>query len=246
MHSTLAQLSKSAYDDLFQVKEDHPSFHVDLVQNNGTQVYIFKDADFVIFAFRGTEPIEQNLEEDKIKYQGFFGWLRKLKNRFRDIITDLQFRKVPVAWGSVHRGFHAAIELVWPELWKRVQANEGKYIFITGHSMGGDLAKLFAMMLSRRAIKPAAVVTFGAARIGNGTFRRLYNAILGDVTFRYHFKNDPVPHLPLWFMGFRHVGQLRWWCGNHLRKRMGTWAWIKTVLRGNPDHHSMQNYVDIF
>jgi len=223
MHSTLAQLSKSAYDDLFQVRQDHPSFNVDLVQNNGTQVYIFKDQDFVIFAFRGTEP-----------------------DKLRDIVTDLQFRKVPVAWGSVHRGFHAAIELVWPELWKRVQANEGKYIFITGHSMGGDLAKLFAMMLSRRAIKPAAVVTFGAARIGNGTFRRLYNAILGDVTFRYHFKNDPVPHLPLWLMGFRHVGQLRWWCGDRLRKRMGTWAWIKTVIKGNPDHHSMQNYVDIF
>ncbi len=223
MHDTLAKLSKSAYDDLFKVKAAYPCFSVDLVQNNGTQVYIFKDSDFIIFAFRGTEP-----------------------DKLRDVITDLQFRKVPVAWGSIHTGFHTAIELVWPELWKRVQANDDKHIFITGHSLGGALAKLFAMMLSRQAVTPTAVVTFGAPRVGNRTFKRLYNAILGKKTFRYHFKNDPVPHIPLWPMGFRHAGQLRWWCGQKLRKRMGIWAWVKSVLRGNPDHHAMQNYVDIW
>jgi len=242
MHDTLAKMSLSAYGDLEQVKKAHPDYQVDLIQNNGTQVYIFEDADFLVFAFRGTEPIEKS----KGTYSGFFGWLKHLKDKFRDIITDLQFRKVPVAWGSIHRGFHQAIEIVWPKLWKLVQAHEGKHIFITGHSLGGSLACLFAMMLSRRDSKPVAVVTFGAPRVGNSTFRRLYNAILGKITYRYHFRNDPVPHLPMWVMGFRHVGKLQWWCGKKLKKRMGIWAWVWSVLKGDPAHHSMKNYVGIW
>ncbi len=223
MHGTLAKISKSAYDDLAQVQDDWPSYSVSLIENNGTQVYVFKDVDFIIFAFRGTEP-------DKI----------------RDVITDLQFRKTPVAWGRAHRGFHTALELVWPELWANTQWGKDRHVFITGHSLGGGLAELFAMMLTRQAVRPSAVVTFGCPRVGNGTFRRLYNAILGNVSYRYHFKNDPVPHLPLWLMGYRHPKQLQWWCGSKSHKRMGIKSWLRSVLKSKIEDHAVDNYVSMF
>lgn len=89
--------------------------------------------------------------------------------------------------GRVHRGFHNALERLWPGLEPQLRAFPGPW-FYAGHSLGGALALLAAVR------RPAgAVYTFGAPRVGDAdVMARLCRQA------HYHLVTpwDPVPRLP--------------------------------------------------
>ena len=98
-----------------------------------------------------------------------------------------------------------------------------KPLCITGHSLGGAIASLAALFLSREGLRVVAVYTFGSPRVGNAAFREQYDrtpvvgpsadimdppgAFLGDISYRVIAAGDMVPLLPGLFDGYRHVGQ---------------------------------------
>lgn len=116
--------------------------------------------------------------------------------------TNFKVAKTSWHWGRVHSGDAAAFESIDEQLWRMIQPNE-RLTFI-GHSLGGQLAMLGA---ARYADRVAAVYTFGAPRVGNGTFKRAYDAQLNEVTFRIENQDDGVPYLPPWILGYRHAGR---------------------------------------
>ena len=87
------------------------------------------------------------------------------------------------------------------------------HVFVTGHSLGGALATLFACELSRRSASgsravgrdPLAVTmyNFGSPRVGDGVFCDAYNALVPD-SVRVVNRADLVPTLPA-LLGYRHV-----------------------------------------
>jgi hypothetical protein len=111
----------------------------------------------------------------------------------RDAMTDVKIRKTPWSAGQVHRGFQAAFGSIAHEVTELLPAN--CEVIVTGHSLGGALATLFADALNgfRRV---HSVWTFGSPRVGNGAYARAYNARLADQTFRITNAGDPVPWLP--------------------------------------------------
>jgi hypothetical protein len=125
----------------------------------------------------------------------------------QDWRTD--FKAIKTSWmddrGAVHRGFAAAWSSVMSEVLKETQ--NAAQVIVIGHSLGGALAMLAASFIQSAQGNIAGVYTYGQPRVGNGAFKRAYNATLNAATFRIVNEEDPVPYLPPWLMGYRHTGR---------------------------------------
>lgn len=103
-------------------------------------------------------------------------------------------------------------------------------LYVTGHSLGGAMASLFASMLVMNDREPhreiaqrlAAVYTFGQPMVGGPEYAEAADRALAEAgvpVLRYAYRKDPVPLLPPRSVGrFAHFGQ-------ELRlDRDGAWA----------------------
>ena len=119
-----------------------------------TDCYVAWPHDFVIVAFRGTEPDE-----------------------WQDMLTDAKIKLVPWRTGKVHRGFKEAIDEIWPRLEAELNAlSPGRTVWFCGHSLGAALATLAA----DRYPQTRGVCTFGCPRVGDQTFAAAFNAKPGE------------------------------------------------------------------
>lgn len=170
---TLAKLAKAAYAD---DPESSTAFGETVFEtattfaDEDTKTFGFVTAndDHVVIAFRGT----QNLQN----------WL-----------TNIQFGMRKQGGVFVHDGFAAAVDAVWDEMIGilRDKRGSGKAVWVTGHSLGGALANWTAFWLTGPNAA-AAVHTFGQPRVGDLTFRNLY-----DVNHHRFVNNkDIVPTVP--------------------------------------------------
>jgi hypothetical protein len=81
-----------------------------------------------------------------------------------------------------------------------------KRLWVTGHSLGGALAKLWALWAVARGHEVAGVYTFGQPRVGDASFATLYNSVLRDRSFRVVHADDIVPRVPWMLSRYRHAG----------------------------------------
>ena len=153
-----------------------------------TQVLFYENADYAIIAFRGTSSV-------------------------RDWMTDVNFdfEHIPNSRHeniSVHDGFFDALDGVFEQCVLALRNIGGKPLFITGHSLGGALAQLFAFLIARQTSSPliAGVYTFGSPRVGNKAFAAAYNNLLKAATYNLVNACDPVPLLPPLLAGYRDGG----------------------------------------
>lgn len=105
--------------------------------------------------------------------------------------------------GRVHRGFADSIarlrEAGLEAAVAGMLAQGGpRRLLVTGHSKGGALANLFAWWAARTWPDVAIdVVTFAAARAGNGEFAEAFEAEPRIRCIRYEAALDMVPYLPM-------------------------------------------------
>ncbi len=160
-----------------------------------TQAFAVADRQVAVVAFRGTEP-----------------------DVLADIVSDLKIRRIPwmdtdATRGEIHRGFGAAELIVAEQVlaWLRANAPAAGIIHVTGHSLGGALATLFAARLKADAeLGPrlATLHTFGCPRVGDQLFTRALDRELGECVVRVVHGADPVPMVPpAGPEGYRHCGQ---------------------------------------
>lgn len=159
---------------------------------------------------------------------------------------NLDARWAAGTWGHVHAGFLRS----WDVLKRRVrQAVGGSPAILTGHSLGGALATLAAADLNGRT----EVVTFGAPRVGDADFVERYAGNVQRVT-RYVYQLDPVPWVPGWRAGYRHVGGAKWHDGTAWQdgftfagllgmawQLAGTW---RGMLERLWKYHGIENYCE--
>jgi len=78
-------------------------------------------------------------------------------------------------------------------------------LVVTGHSLGGAVATLFAgQLFVQYGLSNFLLVTFGSPRVGDPTFRNFFDST-GIQHWRLTHGHDPVPHLPPSWFGFEHV-----------------------------------------
>lgn len=150
-------------------------------KDTDTQALMTIEGDDVFLAFRGTE------------------------RKWRDILTDLLFIRIPNRGIFSHAGFTIALNDIWGDIEKELVKHKGKKITFTGHSLGGALAALAA-----HRYKPTYLITFGQPRVAGEELGAYFEGI---EYYRFVNKGDIVPHLPFGF-GYRHHGTMEFWDKN--------------------------------
>jgi triacylglycerol lipase len=175
-----------------------------------THVLVIDGQDRIVVAFKGTTSMRnmqtsiQSLHESLINIipSGREGEIesKRLKTLFKRVYET----------AKVHKGFAAAYRSVAKEVVSEVTRLQGirrRPVFLTGHSLGGALATLCSMDLwitaglSRRQI---FVSTFGSPRVGNDSFRTVYNKVV-PLNWRLVVVSDMIAQLPKG--RYRHVGK---------------------------------------
>lgn len=167
----------------------------DFFSAKGTQGFVARNNQIVLVTFRGTQP-----------------------NKAIDWFSDVNLR--PVKWdhaaGRVHQGFYLALKAIWDNplatntaavLPGRLVDRGARTVWITGHSLGGALAKLCAAQAYFVDHIPLqGLYTFGQPRVGNQDFAEAFQAAIGPRFFHLVNDRDIVPRVPFYGLGFRHCG----------------------------------------
>lgn len=161
----------------------------------------------MIIAFRGTEAF--NLLNWRTNFTINMTRHRRLGGVHDGFYSALFHR--PAAGGSSL--FEDVVDIL-RDAAQDVEDGQGQSqqpVYITGHSLGGALASLFAAALAIQepdlAARVAAVYTWGEPRVGDSKFRDVFNAAYGDRCFRIRNAGDIVPFLLPQWLGYRHRGR---------------------------------------
>lgn len=130
-----------------------------------TEAYWLDGKDYCVLVFRGTEPTVG---------------ITKGSPFATDVKTDLQsYLKRFGDHGRVHMGFYGALSLVWPQIQAKIGSGQCRDIYVTGHSLGGALARLTGVALLDRQLndpsfrgRVASVQSIASPRVGDREFER--------------------------------------------------------------------------
>jgi hypothetical protein len=151
---------------------------------------------------------------------------------------------------AVHAGFlraYLSVRQSVADVTKQIIGGDGSdwKIYMTGHSLGGALATLSTVDISRRfASASVTAYSFGSPRVGNKAFVDLYNSLNGD-SFRIVNDQDIVARMPRTVqqvLDYDHVGRT---VVMDLDGRSGR-IWVEGVSKGEcPIRESNKSQVDL-
>eukprot|EP00756_Hemistasia_phaeocysticola_P057118 Hpha_TRINITY_DN33751_c0_g1::TRINITY_DN33751_c0_g1_i1::g.25157::m.25157 len=196
---------KDGNDDKVRLKSKEEQF-----KSADLQAIICRDEDRVVVAIRGTSNLA-NVKTDAQFFREVFSLMddrdRKPTYYFAGLRGALRKLRHRLGFGipRVHKGFLRAFESVGPELLARlrvvIEAHPRHELVVTGHSLGGAVAILFACSVRHALGISPTVYTYGSPRVGNVTFRERYNWMVPD-TFRIVNENDIISTLPWAVFGY--------------------------------------------
>lgn len=179
--ATMATLSDAAYEDdavargqvVRRAHFDEVHFEARVVSD--AQALVVRDHRAIVVAFRGTEENP------------------------RDVVLDGAVVTVPGVFHGAHAGFASAVTSLERPVTDVVRAQLAAHgpleVWLTGHSLGGAMAQIYAVHLRSAGIPVAGVVTFGAPAPGKSEFSDYYGG-LAERTHRFENHEDIVPCLP--------------------------------------------------
>ncbi|HET9637650.1 MAG TPA: lipase family protein [Allosphingosinicella sp.] len=189
----------------------------------------------IVVAFRGTLPpldlspdLRRIVGPDIVGPQVIADWLNDLNYAPSSNVT-IGGVTLP---GGVHRGLAGSLARLWAgvaaEVTRLRRAHPAGNLYFTGHSKGGALANLGAV-LARRLWPDAGVkvVTFGAARTGDSDFARHYREA-GIDCHRYEVTGDKITDLP---PGHVPVGTLHVLAPIHHPRPTRPVAFVRAMIR---------------
>lgn len=146
---------------------------------------------YILVLFRGTDRVEGANPFD-------YDWGEWIYTDFNAIDAQTPCTGCP---GKVHKGFKQSLEYAGfkEELIKIITDNGGgsKKVWITGHSLGGAFAQLFAMNLHKAGITPQGLYVYNSPHAGDQAFAAALDDILPNQRFqRFEFLDDPISSGP--------------------------------------------------
>ncbi|KAJ3173815.1 hypothetical protein HK101_011026 [Irineochytrium annulatum] len=173
-------------------------------------VTVFWDAGTGMQAFAGVNDALQTIVVSFRGSSDFLNWV----NNLNLIKADSPFPSAP-SDVKVHSGFlniyNALRSRVRSTLTNLKAANPSYSLTITGHSLGGAVASLYAAdLVNLFPSTSIGLYTMGEPRVGNKAWYSFYSGLNLKGVYRGVNYNDIVPHLPPEFMSFNHHAQERW------------------------------------
>jgi len=194
----LASMAQLAYDQfdidiearqMFIAKLEGGGFKLIKTFNSketDTQAFLAANDDFAVLAFRGTEVAKKV-----------------------DMLTDVSAIKISTLQGEVHKGFSVAYASVEMDIGNQIMILKDIPLYITGHSLGAALATVCTQRLEHTPAfqeRIAACYTYGSPRVGDSHFDMEFKSPI----YRVVNTTDIVTVVPLLFMGYIHVGDVRY------------------------------------
>ena len=177
--SKISYLSEQEIKDYYQIQNNDEFIFFNNNDTN-TQGYCVSDKNTIIIVFRGTNNIEDWINNGKLKQEYY------LSHNHDNI--------------KLHCGFNNAIDGIIAQILTFIYSKYNKkvkHILITGHSLGGALSSILSFRLKKsHGISPRLIYTFGQPRVGNIEFAKDYDNLLGNNTYRIINENDFIPKLP--------------------------------------------------
>lgn len=213
--------SKNLYNNLFDWKD------VNIIEINAIER--LDDLKFAVF------------QKENIQYVCFRG-----SNSIENWCSNIQYRTNNY---GAHSGIAHLERLTRGKLKDMLHLN--KPTVFSGHSLGGAIAIMSAFWLNKSSINVKSVYTFGSPRFCKKNFANYVNLQLGDKIFRFVNENDIVPTVPLWVMGFRHVGTEIWKVGSKLYidpsyiDYFSNFRHVCFPFGGTIKAHSMEEYTEL-
>lgn len=188
----LAQISSSVYNSghtLETTLSDWGLTELEELSDGSMFSCVASNEEIVVVGFRGTD--------DAI-----------------DWLTNFDLVSIRLGTGFVHRGFHRSTTALVARAVEaaKAQGAASKLIWITGHSLGGAMALLFAYdCLQTKALDITGLVTFGQPMVVNGGLAANLNTALSGRYLRFVNGGDSVPRMvPL----YSHCGNLVYFIDN--------------------------------
>jgi hypothetical protein len=181
---TLAEISKVTYDD----DEDQISAIKKLgatavrpITKGLSHGIVASDDKVVVIGFRGTKVAA-------------------------DWLTNTAIVGRHVGDGKIHRGFFQVVDAIYQEVFDEAirQGAKEKKVWITGHSLGGAMAVVFAHRGSTESeLAPEGIVTFGQPLAVSGSLAQFFLDKFDTRYIRFVNSWDAVPRL---LPNYRHAG----------------------------------------
>lgn len=179
-----------------------------------THALVIDGSDRIVVAFRGTSS-GRNFRTDLKAFHVLCSKVVPTKLKENDFETDeSSVQKTLNSKDFLSAKFHKGFALAYMSISQRVmKAIKDLYdkrerpIYLTGHSLGGALAAIASFDLYlKMGLGPndIFVSSFGAPRVGNSSFRRMYNERVPN-HWRIVIGPDIVTRLPK--VGYQHVGK---------------------------------------
>lgn len=151
-----------------------------------------------------------------------------------DVITDFYIAHTISPYKKIiHSGFDRAFNSMKGEIADYIRTERPDCVHIIGHSLGGALANLAAVMISHEFGIPVKLYTFGAPRVGLLDFAKDLNSNGAIDHYRITHSHDPVTIVPVW--PFVHAGNALQIAGSETQL-LSVEAHGITVATGNPGY----------
>jgi hypothetical protein len=151
----------------------------EFLDRDNTQCFVAWSSDVALVSFRGTASVG-------------------------DWLANLNLFSTTRSYGTVHRGFLGAFQVVESDLQTLLRPLSGRTLVVTGHSLGGALATIAAAEWEDR-FSISFIYTYGQPAVGKGTFPASIDGHYPGKFFRFVNDDDVVPRVP---PTYRHVGKL--------------------------------------
>jgi len=203
-----AELANLAYQEEKQFKKAAKAMgykKIKYFDKGGAQAYGMEKDDYIVLAFRGTEP-----------------------KQFNDIKADLNALHVrnELGAGRVHKGFKREVDDIWNKIEKWIDKREFKQAYTCGHSLGGAMSTIACSRLPWGS----TCYSFGSPRVGTPGWVREFNGKFN--LYRFVNNNDIVPRVPFAIMWYKHAGHLNY-INTYGKIRNATiWQRLKDRFRG--------------
>jgi len=136
--------------------------------------YVISAEDATVIAFRGTDFDEVS-----------------------DWIANLGRSATDTPHGQIHAGFYDAYQSMKPQVDSLLEARKPKFIWITGHSLGGALALVCAYdLIDGEQTEINGLITFGQPMVARKSLSEYLDGLLTGRYARFVNDADIVPRVP--------------------------------------------------